>query len=101
VKPTPASGGWVQVKYSLRQGVMRTKPLYLWYLADRTRAEMSPQEAQRALITELDVLYGANVPWYGFNRLEPPTTEEQENRVEQVSLTYRRGVQRRSCLLSF
>jgi hypothetical protein len=55
---------------------------------------MSPKERQEDVITELDVLYGEDTPWYGFERLDPPTTPEQEGRVEAVSLTYRRGVKR-------
>jgi hypothetical protein len=53
---------------------------------------MSAEERQRDLITELDVLFGEDQPWYGFTRLEPPITPEKEGRTEEVSLTYRRGV---------
>jgi hypothetical protein len=56
--------------------------------------EMSPDEIQDQLITEIDVLYGSNVPWYGFKELSPPTTEEQEKRLEKVTLLYRKGVPR-------
>ncbi len=42
---------------------------------------------------ELDVLFGEDVPWYGFEKLERPTIDEQ-GRVEATWLTYRRGVKR-------
>jgi hypothetical protein len=60
---------------------------------------MSPTEIQDHLVTEIDILYGANVPWYGFQQLEPATTEEQEGRIEKVSLLYRKGVQRNTVSL--
>jgi hypothetical protein len=60
---------------------------------------MSATEAEK-LVTELDVLYGEDIPWYGFTALTPPTTEEHENHVEKVSLTIRKGVQRKSVPVS-
>lgn len=53
---------------------------------------MSPEERAN-VITELDVLFGEDVPWYGFEKLERPTIDEQ-GRVEATWLTYRRGVKR-------
>jgi hypothetical protein len=43
------------------------------------------------IITELDLLYGEDVPWYGFERIHPPTMPEKGN-IEATWLTYRRGV---------
>jgi hypothetical protein len=67
-------------------------PLFLWYRKDKTLQDMSDDERQ-SLITELDVVYGDGDPWYGFERLSPPTTEKSA-RAESVSLTMRRGVKR-------
>jgi hypothetical protein len=57
---------------------------------------MTPKERKEQLITELDVLFGADRPWYGFEKLTPPTTPEQEGKVESAWLTYRRGVKRKT-----
>jgi hypothetical protein len=91
-KPEPESEHWHMAKYSLREGVMRTPKLFLWYYAERERMVLSPEEIRNSLVTELDVLYGSNQPWPGFQRLTPPTTIEQGDRMQQVSLTYRKGV---------
>lgn len=56
---------------------------------------MTAQERQEELITELDVTYGDDRPWYGFEKLYPPIQSTQEGRIESVSLTYRRGVRRK------
>lgn len=85
----PESDGWHKATTSLRTGT-RAPSLFLWYHLGKTTAEMSQAE-NADLITELDVLYGKDVPWYGFQKLEPPTilgTFENEG----TWLTYRRGV---------
>ncbi|TFK39994.1 Metallo-dependent phosphatase-like protein [Crucibulum laeve] len=81
---------WHQAKLSLRSGLFRVPPLYLWYKTGKTAAEMTAEEKAN-IITELDILYGEDVPWYGFEKLEPPTMQEK-GRVEATWLTYRRGV---------
>jgi len=53
---------------------------------------MSPEEKAN-IITELDVLYGEDIPWYGFEKLEPATLPEG-GKVEATWITYRRGVKR-------
>jgi hypothetical protein len=88
---TPSgSGDWVKAPLSLRDGVVRAPPLFLWYRKDKTLRDLSNDERQ-SLITELDVIYGDGDPWYGFERLSPPTTEKSA-RSEDVSITIRRGV---------
>jgi len=88
---TPSgSGDWVKAPLSLRDGIVRAPPLFLWYRTDKTLQDMSDDEHQ-SLITELDVLYGDGEPWYGFERLSPPTTEKSA-RSETVSISMRRGV---------
>jgi hypothetical protein len=90
---TPAGDGdWVKASRSLRDGVVRAPPLFLWYLQDKTLQDMSDDERQ-SLITELDVVYGDGDPWYGFERLSPPTMEKSA-RSENVSIVMRRGVKR-------
>lgn len=90
---TPSGDGdWVKASRSLRDGVVRAPALFLWYLKDKTLQDMSDDERQ-SLITELDVVYGDGDPWYGFERLSPPTTEKSA-RGESVSMTMRRGVKR-------
>ncbi|KAF8159653.1 Metallo-dependent phosphatase-like protein [Crassisporium funariophilum] len=88
-KPEP-SDRWVKAATSLRSGVIGTPPLYLWYKIGNSAGNMSAKEKAN-MITELDVLYGEDVPWYGFEKLEPPTLS-QHGRVEATWLTYRRGI---------
>lgn len=90
---TPSGdGNWTKAALSLRDGVVRAQPLFLWYRKDKTLADLSDGERQ-SLITELDVVYGDGDPWYGFEKLSPPTTEKSANR-ESVSISIRRGVKR-------
>lgn len=50
-------------------------------------------EEKSNIITELDVLYGDDIPWYGFERVERPTIPEK-GPVQATWVTYRRGVKR-------
>lgn len=90
--PSPASDQWHKVDLSIRDGVPRVPKLYLWYHIGKTLREMTADDRQVEVITELDVLFGEDVPWYGFEKLDPPITPEQEGRMDEVWLTYRRGV---------
>ncbi|KAH8116363.1 Metallo-dependent phosphatase [Phellopilus nigrolimitatus] len=89
-EPT-TQGDWHKVVTSVRDGVPRTPQLFLWYKLGKTMSDLSTDEKQN-LITELDVLFGEDRPWYGFERIEPPTTLGQEGRTDSGWLTYRRGV---------
>ena len=73
---------------------MRTDPLFLWYKTGKTMGEMNAEEKNN-IITEIDILFGEDRPWYGFEKLEPPVTPEEEDRVSSVYVTYRRGVKRK------
>ena len=73
---------------------MRVNPLYLWYKTGKTMQEMSADEKNN-IITEIDVLFGEDRPWFGFEKLDPPVTPEQED-LSSVFVTYRRGVKRKS-----
>lgn len=88
-QPKPLDG-WHQAHTSLRAGVLRIPPLFIWYKTGKTAGQMTSEEKAH-IITELDVIYGKDVPWYGFEKLEPATLPEK-GRVEATWLTYRRGV---------
>lgn len=60
---------------------------------------MSPEEKAN-IITELDVLYGEDTPWYGFEKLEPSTIAQRGN-VEATWITYRRGVKSKFAAIFF
>ena len=53
---------------------------------------MTPEEKAN-IITELDVAYGDDEPWYGFEKILPPTTSAN-GRVQSVHIAIRRGVKR-------
>lgn len=56
---------------------------------------MTSDEKQNKLVTEIDVTYGDDRPWYGFERLERPVAVKDEAKsLEPVWLTVRRGVKR-------
>ena len=90
----PAEEGWHRVPTSLHEGVRQLPPLYLWYQTGKQGGQMSPEERAN-VITELDVLFGDDDPWYGFEKIDPPL-QESKNIIqrESVWLTYRRGVHR-------
>ena len=79
---------------SIRDGVRGEPPMFLWYKTGKTARELSAEEKRNDLITELDVLYGDDRPWYGFTKLEPSVTIHKAHRVEDEWLTYRKGVKR-------
>ena len=90
----PWPGTWTKVSLSIRDGVRGEPPMYLWYKTGKTARELSAEEKRNDLITELDVLYGDDRPWYGFTKLEPSVTIPKAHRVEDEWLTYRKGVKR-------
>lgn len=71
-------------------------PQFLWYKAEKTAQEMTDAEKKNDLITELDVMFGEDIPWYGFEKLSPPTTPEIKNKRQSTHITFRRGVKRTS-----
>ena len=84
------SEGWHKVNLSLRSAVRGIPPLFLWYKLGKTAGEMSAKEKANT-ITELDVLYGQDVPWYGFEKMYPPTLPAN-GKFDATWITYRRGV---------
>lgn len=91
-KDTPTDGTWTKVGRSIRDGVSGEPPLYLWYRTGKFGKDMTAQEKQDDLITEIDISYGSDRPWYGFQKLEPSVTIEK-GRVQTEWITYRTGVQ--------
>ncbi|KAK7466365.1 Phosphatase dcr2 [Stygiomarasmius scandens] len=89
-EPAPIDS-WTKVETSLRGGVYGVPPLYLWYQTGKTASEMSAEEKSQ-IITELDLHFGNDDPWYGFHKLRPPTTIAEEGKKENAFLVYRRGV---------
>ncbi|PCH44068.1 Metallo-dependent phosphatase [Wolfiporia cocos MD-104 SS10] len=88
--PSPFSSTWHRVSHQVSPS---GEKLYLWYKAEKTLAQMSARERQDELITEIDVLFGDDQPWYGFTRLDPPVSEGTRLlQRESVWITYRRGV---------
>lgn len=59
-------------------------------------SEFSAEERQNQLITEIDVTYGDDRAWYGFEKLERPVAPKDESKqFESIWLTIRKGVQRK------
>ncbi|KAJ7155461.1 Metallo-dependent phosphatase-like protein [Mycena crocata] len=87
--PSP-SDSWKKVPLSLRAGVSGVPPLYLWYRVGKTSGDMTPIERSN-IVTELDILFGDDIPWYGFEKLEPATMLHR-GQIESTWLTMRRGV---------
>ncbi|KAL0065886.1 Phosphatase dcr2 [Marasmius tenuissimus] len=88
-EPWPVEG-WQKASTSLRSG-WRAPPVFLWYQATKSAAEMTSEE-RNSMITEIDLLFGDDVPWYGFEKVEPPTLEGEPGKVESTWITVRRGV---------
>ncbi|KAH9931932.1 Metallo-dependent phosphatase [Fomitopsis serialis] len=88
--PTPLTSDWHKVSRSISPSGDK---LYLWYKTDKTLVQMTASQRQQQLVTELDVLFGDDQPWYGFEKLDPPVLESMTLLQRQsVWLTYRRGV---------
>ena len=68
--------------------------MFLWYKAEKTLQQMAEQEMKN-IITEIDVIFGEDEPWYGFEKVEPPVAEGQVLSAS-VYITVRRGVKRTS-----
>ena len=85
------SKGWSRVKVPVSP---RGRKMFLWYKAEKTLQQMSEQEMKN-IITEIDVIFGDDEPWYGFEKVEPPVAEGQVLSAS-VYITVRRGVKRTS-----
>ncbi|KAL0570041.1 Phosphatase dcr2 [Marasmius crinis-equi] len=88
-EPWPVEG-WQKASTSLRTG-WRAPPLFLWYHATKSAAEMTPEERD-SMVTEIDILFGDDTPWYGFEKLDPPTLAGEPGKWESTRISIRRGV---------
>lgn len=88
-QPFPVDG-WHKVSLSLRSGLQGISSLFLWYKTGKMASQLTSEDKAN-LITELDVLYGDDVPWYGFERLHPHTMPSK-GLVQPTWITIRRGV---------
>ncbi|KAK1921767.1 Metallo-dependent phosphatase-like protein [Papiliotrema laurentii] len=89
----PELNGWIQAAGDLHSGVWPRQPVArLWYkLQDRSMAERQ-QMTDTAVITEVDVVYGDDDPFYGFQRVDGgKVLEAKEGKWESVDIAYRRG----------
>ncbi|KAM5544157.1 hypothetical protein V8D89_002206 [Ganoderma adspersum] len=88
--PSPFSSAWIRVAHPINPfGEKR----YLWYKAEKTWREMTEAEHKNDLITEIDVLFGSDQPWYGFEKVDRATYDGDGPR-EPVWLTHRKGIKR-------
>ncbi|KAJ3540453.1 hypothetical protein NM688_g6225 [Phlebia brevispora] len=86
--PSPYDVNWYKVS---RPVSPRGQKMYLWYYKNKTLSDMTTAERKNDLITEIDVTYGDDIPWYGFEKLERPVAPTDDKR-ESVWLTIRKGV---------
>ncbi|KAK7687305.1 hypothetical protein QCA50_009810 [Cerrena zonata] len=82
-----SSTGWSRVKVPVSP---RGPRMFLWYKAEKTLQQMSEPDLKN-IITEIDVIFGDDEPWYGFEKIEPPVAQGQKLSAS-VYITIRRGV---------
>lgn len=51
-------------------------------------------EEKENIITEIDVTFGDDVPWYGFEKIQPPTMSAS-GKVQSAHISIRKGVKRK------
>lgn len=101
--------GWTKAEGNLHSGIWPTQPeMRLWYkleaqgwMAERSSdpAVGSPAEVRQSvdysygeMITEVDVVYGDDDPFYGFERVQGgPFTATKQDRWGSVDIAVRRG----------
>ncbi len=88
--PSPFSSAWNRVAHPINPAGEKR---YLWYKTDRTWRDMTEAERRTDIVTEIDVLFGSDEPWYGFDRANAAAFDGT-NKKEPVWLTYRKGVKR-------
>ncbi len=88
--PSPFDGNWYKVSKPVSP---KGEKLFLWYYKNKTLGQMTAEERKNDLITEIDVTYGDDRPWYGFEKLAPPVAPK-DGKTENVWLTIRKGVKR-------
>ncbi|KAI0714201.1 Metallo-dependent phosphatase [Cerioporus squamosus] len=86
--PSPFGPAWQRVTYPISP---RGDKRYLWYKAEKTWREMTEAERKSNIVTEIDVLFGSDQPWYGFEKVDRAAYDGMRN-IEPVWLTYRKGI---------
>ncbi|KAL4250483.1 hypothetical protein ABKN59_006972 [Abortiporus biennis] len=88
--PSQQNNVWTKVAHSVSP---RGEKLYIWYKAEKVLRDLTNAEKQTQLITEIDVTYGDDEAWYGFEKLERPVAPNDDaKKLLSVWLTIRRGV---------
>ncbi|KAH9926297.1 Metallo-dependent phosphatase [Epithele typhae] len=86
--PPAGSTGWLRVDHPINpKGAKR----YLWYKAAKAWKDMSEGERKNDVVTEIDVLFGSDTTWYGFEKVDQATFDG-DGKTEPVWLTHRKGV---------
>ncbi|OJT14478.1 hypothetical protein TRAPUB_8978 [Trametes pubescens] len=86
--PSPFSSAWNRVAHPINPAGEKR---YLWYKTDRTWRDMTEAERRTDIVTEIDVIFGSDEPWYGFDRANAAAFDGTDKK-EPVWLTYRKGV---------
>jgi hypothetical protein len=90
--------GWTKAEGDLHSGVWPSQSeMRIWYRTEdqdwtfRKRQEEVSYDYVK-FITEMDVVYGDDEPFYGFQKVEGgPIIQSKEGRWESVNLSYRKG----------
>lgn len=87
--------GWTMAEGDLRSGLWPSQDeLRLYYKTRKQSGHLGPRQAVLGddIITELDVVFGDDEPFYGFERVQgEKIVEAKEGKWESVALAYRRG----------
>ena len=84
------SDAWRKVPKSTRTGTLGLAPLFLWYKAEKTAQQLTDAERKSDLITQLDIMYGDDVPWFSFEKSSLTTPEIKDKR-QSAYITFRRA----------
>jgi hypothetical protein len=94
----PELEGWVIANGDLRSGVWpQQETLKLYYKLSETPIGMDDRKRQESeqeeVVTDLDVVFGDDDPFYGFERvIGGPVVAAEGDRWESVDIAYKRGV---------
>ena len=86
--------GWIKADGDLHSGIWPSQSeLRLWYkITDQPSKRQDMNYNLEPPITEVDILYGDDQPFYGFERVTGgKVTAAKEHRWSSVDITYRRG----------
>ena len=104
----PKGKGWHRAKHDLRSKYLRVvgkeKNLHLYYRTvggpeEENRRRRKEQLPDQDPITELDIVYGDNPAWPGFDIAGVITTSHPDMGAARVALSYRRKPQKREPVL--